>query len=333
MSKADNINKVIALIILLVLCLGCLGMGATGAFMRFKKLLDETKPTTDPIYKDFFQDGNLNFYSGSELAAEYECQSSYCGWAYERIDDGEYALKYYKQDTVRQYSDKIDNRYAFIVDGNPDETDPYYFAAGVKVYDIQAKAVIAEFKAIKNYGTTLFNNTYIAQDTNGKWGIIDLAYGKVNTDLEFDYDYIGIFYLADGEDNGTEPLKDISKYVVLQDGGWYVIDSSGTKLTARIPEPIQGYEGNMIVTGTDSMSIYNTNGSRLFSDGTNVLYSGRDLLTINNDTDIDLVDANTGESKWHYIYSNIRSVALQENGSKMEVAVNGMVDFSYDLNQ
>lgn len=330
-DKVDNINKVIAMVVLLILCIACLGMGITGAVVKFKALLDSTKPDTGPVLKDFFQDGKLNFYEGDELIAEYDCQSSFCGWAYQKIDDVNYALKYYEQEGVKQYTEKIDGRYAFIVDGDPSEDDQYYYLAGVKIYDVQEKKVIGEYNSIKNYGTTLLNNTYIAQDKNGKWGVIDLQDGKVNTDLNFEYDFIGIFYRGTTDDETSEPLKDVSKYVVLQDGGWYVIDSSGSKLTSRIPEPIQGYEGNIVIAGKDTYSAYNKNGSKLFTDGNNVIYTGKDVVSFNNDTDIEVIDALTGEARWQYSYSRISSVALEDYNANLNVVVNGITAYTYEL--
>lgn len=327
MKDADSVNKTIAMVILLILCILCLGMGLTGLVVYFKDTFFTTPELdTGPTVKSFFQDGNLNFYKGTDLVAEYKCESSFCGWAYEKVDDVNYSLKYYQDESIDQLSSLILDRYAFIVDGEKKEDDQYNYLLGVKLYDTQAKKVIGEYNSVKNYSSNLINNTFIVQDKNGKWGVIDIQDGKVNIDISFEYDFIGQFYR-----DPTESLDSISKYVVLENGSWYVIDSGGNKQSSGISEPIYGYEGDIIVAGKDSYSVYNKNGGRLFTNRDKVIFTGKNMLVFYNDKEIDLIDASNGSSVYSYTFSRIDSAKIEDSNSELRLVVNGSVIYTYKM--
>ena len=295
-SKKDKVSKILALIIFVLGFIASFGIAATGTFIRIKEFIESQKVETTYIHP-FSDEGKLWLYEGEELKMEYECKYDgvYCGYAYEFIDDESYKLLYYNDGSVNELSTLINGRYIFIVqtqnaakkqeeaekaqqqtiEENPNgETEAdieyfedtpteaeYYYDEKVDVLDTVDVKVVAQYSAIKNY-TILPENIYIAQNLQGKWGVIEFTDSGIKDVIPAQYDFIGIFTA----DNTVAPV-DYTAYVVLNNGQWSLIDKTGKQISSPIRDAIYGFDGETIVAKSDSetFNVYH-NGTKINKD-------------------------------------------------------------------
>lgn len=316
----DLVQKKIALIFLLLGLIVSLAIGLIGGVKAFLQFADQmTTPTSSSGIETTtpsFRDGNtLNFSNGKT----YTCSGGeVCGWAYEMIDDVNYSLKYLNDQSINMFDSLIDNRYAFIVDGEKSEED-YYRDINIKVYDTTEGKVIGEYFSIKNYSKSLYNNSFIAQNTNGKWGVINLADGIITNVIEFKYDYIGVFAKDINED-----LSSVDKLAVLESGQWSVINFNGEILQGPFVYKIIGYENNMVVVDKDGTvdAMLNGQGLYTFNNYKSVEFTGKNSIVFYNDTALVLVSSNTGQVEYRF-NGDARKVSLIENNAEVSIVIDG----------
>ena len=149
------------------------------------------------VNKDFYFNGFLYFYdeSGKEKG-RYECVSTDCGYVNTIIDDDEYNINYYEdgQEEKLAYSN---NDFALIQDN-----------AEIFVYSLKLNQRIVTFKAVKDYHAKINGEAIIAQNEEGKWGVLMLP--NMTTIIPYEYDFIGLANkLVDGKlDISTLIVKD-----------------------------------------------------------------------------------------------------------------------------
>lgn len=315
----DLVQKKIAFIILLVGFILSLVIGVIGGLKMFLTFADQmTTPQSniEQTTSSFYTDGKLNFSNGTT----YECQGSNCNWAYEMIDDVSYKMQYYNDGTINMFEGLIDDRYAFLVDGdNVGEEDTYYRGLGVKIYDTATSKVVDEYLAIKNYSKILYNKVYIVQAKTGKWGLINIIDGSATNVFEFKYDFIGVF----ARDN-TVDISAVDKFVVLENGKWSILDISGNVVSGPFDDKIVGYEGSMVVLTDDTkvyVNIFNSN-KYDYSSFKNVLFTNTEAVVLYNDTSLSVVSGLTGLELFTKI-GDMRDVSVKEDGDKFKLLISG----------
>lgn len=264
MKDIDAGNKKAALVILIIIFVISIVIAVTGSVKKFIDLLEITQEetlssnTTQPT--NFYQDGKLNFFDGSNLLGTYTCTGSYCNWAYEKIDDKNYNVQFYDDGKIDLLGSLINNRYAFITDSkNNDAEDPYHYDDGVKLYDVVNSKVVDEYVSVKNYSSNLQNNSFIVQNKEGKWGVINLN-DNVVTSIDFQYDYIGLFYI-----DSESQLSSVDTYIAYQSGNWVLLDISGQKVSTSFSDSIVGYQKEFVITynSNNKYSIYTKDGEKI----------------------------------------------------------------------
>ena len=189
---------------------------------------------------ELFYNNKLWFYDNNDkLINKYDCQNSNCNLAKSNMDlDIDYNINYYKDGTEEIIS-TINNKYAFIQDGEY-----------INLYDIELNKTIQTYLNIKNYNTTLTDNIFILQNKDNFWGILFVG-DIVNMVIPFEYDFIGL--KNDLDDN--KKLK-INNYIVKKENNWFLINSNNEKLTSDFETVITDYSDKYIVSNKDNIEIY-----------------------------------------------------------------------------
>ena len=337
-SKKDVVSKTIAFIIILLGFIASLGIAGIGSFTKIKELIDSQK--VEPVYiHSFFEEGKLWFYDASDnLIASYECNGVYCGFAYETIDDEGYALKYFNDGTINEIK-TIDDMYAFIIDVpapqtsenetaeqyTDNEENKYHYETKVQLFHLQSNKIVREYMAVKNY-SILPNRTFIVRNMDGKWGVIQFVGQEVNDIISAQYDYIGVF-------SPTEDLAptDYDKYVVLANGYWSLLDTTGKSVSTPLTEPIYGYEGETIVTKPSERvhHLYDFKGQKIYDynfEKTNITgkgyiiaYSegGIAIVVDNKGTVLAEAELMSGQTPTYEYDSTNKEVVVMASGSEM----------------
>ena len=198
----------------------------------------QTGTTTDPENKnhDFHFNNKLYFYNGGSLLGTYECSNDNCNYASPTIDDSKYSLNYYIKpiSSPGDKTNEVNNKYAFLVDGDEDE---------VIIYDFVNKNVIEKIAAVKDYGLALNDNYVILKNSSGKWGIKKMD-SSVSDVVDYKYDYIGV---AKNIDSETKNLKS-DLFVVKENDNWKIIDNTGEEKSDNMTNDIYDYTSKYIIT-------------------------------------------------------------------------------------
>ncbi|MGM9834988.1 MAG: hypothetical protein ACI31M_04345 [Bacilli bacterium] len=207
--------------------------------------------------QDFYQNGTLNFYDYGELLGQYVCKNpnGYCGWAYETVDDEEYNLKYYKDNSIDNVT-LISSRFAFLLD--EEEISDSYIDKDIILYDVIDSKEVGTYKGVKDYTVGINNSYYIVKDANGKWGVIQLTRDGLTDVIPFEYDYIGL-----QNDLNPSTNKVIANvFVVLKNNEWFIVDLNNTKLSKPLIHSIMNYNKDSIIVNYYSReSLFDFNGT------------------------------------------------------------------------
>lgn len=244
---------------------------------------------------EFYVDGKLHFYDeNGSLLSIYKCGTNECGYPTTIIDDDKYSINYYKdgQDSLIKYQNKL---FALIKDGNNNH-----------IYSMTLDKPLISYDSLKNYNTTLKNNLLIVSQNN-KWGVISLDTMQRIIDLK--YDFIGL--KNDIKDN----VLNTDKFIVLENDSWFLIDSSGNEISAKLKQEISDYNNSFIITKDNK--IYDYHGvSYLENIVTKNNYIVEDYLIVITDSNIMYVYKDN-------INKNIGTLLLNEyNNLSFEIANN-----------
>lgn len=243
----------IIIIVLLVISIPCSIIGIAYKFISSNKEI--TQPIKRPN-QEFYQNGTLNFYDYGELLGQYNCKNlnGYCGWAYETIDDDNYNLRYYNDESIDNIY-LVSNRYAFLLD--VPEILESYEDREIILYDLIDAKEVNTYKGVKDYSVGINNDYYIVKNEEDKWGVIQLTKNGLTEVIPFEYDYIGL-----QEDLSSLNSKIISNiFAVLKDNEWFLIDLNNSQLSRPVTTPIISYnKDSMIVNYYSKESLFNYQG-------------------------------------------------------------------------
>ncbi len=198
-----------------------------GVHKHNSSILDRDNPKHLPK-----KDGKLYFYDENDvLIGVYECKNANnCDHAVTSIDD-DVNMHYNGEGTNLPV---YNGSFAFVQDGN----EIYY-------YWLKDNSVVLNINSIKNYGVGISGGLLILQDEYLKYGLFDPNSGSFVIDPI--YDYMG---LIDG-DYDDEGKLNINKLIVEKDNSYYLIDETQNELSAKLADPIYGYDNDSIYTKTD----------------------------------------------------------------------------------
>ncbi len=265
------------------------------------------------VNKLFKFEGKLYFYEEGTLVGTYTCKSENCDYAMETMDDSNYNLDYYEDNTIDQIRGLINHRYAFITDNNVS-----------MLYDALDGVVVGEFNAIKNYTIGLANNRFIVMSPDNLWGVIDLNGNFPNLIISYQYNYIGVKKVLDE----TENTALASNYYLAYDGtNWKIINSSDTIMSVDFSESINSYDDNSIITLTNNIyKIYDYNQRRILDfDYKYAQYVGKLLLLIDFSNKVYLYDKSSGTM---LDKGNIMDVSSLEIKEDKDIYYDGELKFS-----
>lgn len=220
-------NKKIVLIVIIILLAIFAPLTVLGYIERAKNPTAKENPKHELYYKGYiwFYDSEDNYIN------KYQCKTETCELAKPTIDDDQYEISYYK-DGTDEYIPLINNKYAFIRDGDL-----------IYLYDITDDLrFLATLKSVKNYNTTIENHIYILQNENGLWGAF-----IVNDNVEsilppYEFNFIGL----KGALTSTNEIS--SNYFIVNKGSaWYLLDSIATQITTNYDYPIVNYTENYVL--------------------------------------------------------------------------------------
>ena len=221
-------NKKIVLITIIVLLCIFLPLTVIGFIFKDNKNLLDENPKHDLYYK-----GKIWFYDKDDkFLSNYECKTELCELSKPIINDDDYGIEYFKGN--KETVDVEDNAYTFITDG-----------AVIYLYNVINGSTLQSYKAIKNYNTEVFNNSYIIQNNDGLWGVLNIG-SVLSVVLPFEYDFVGLT-------NNVDPagVLNSNKFIVLKDSKWYLVDNTNSAITGYIQEPIVDYTDSFVVSKND----------------------------------------------------------------------------------
>ena len=168
----------------------------------------------------------------------YSCENKtgYCNYAYNYVNDNKYALNYYQgSNNYLTFS----NNYVFIMD-SPTTFDYRKLVEYPKViiYDKETGKKL-KVAGLNNYGIGLNSDYYIGLTDTGKYTLF-IINQTIKRVFDEEYDFIGV---ANHLENGK---LDSSKFVVLKDNKWKMIDGNNKALTAEFETPIYDYNDTVI---------------------------------------------------------------------------------------
>lgn len=310
-------NRKAAFIIIIVLLVVSIPCSIIGIAYKF---ISSNKEITQPIKRpnqEFYQNGTLNFYDYGELLGQYNCKNlnGYCGWAYETIDDDNYNLRYYNDESIDNIY-LVSNRYAFLLD--VPEILESYEDREIILYDVIDAKEVNTYKGVKDYSVGINNDYYIVKNDADKWGVIQLTRKGLTEVIPFEYDYIGL-----QEDLNSLTSKIISNiFAVLKNDEWYLIDLNNSQLSKPVATPIINYnKDSMIVNYYSKESLFNYQGIvQLGGQAYNHIEYVKDYVGyIDNNNNYSVVDYNNGNSitEDSYYVNNYKDIELvkKEDGS------------------
>lgn len=178
----------------------------------------------------------------------YVCENKtgYCNYAYNYINDSKYALNYYKgTNNFVTFS----NGYVFLMDSpttfNAARNNEY---PKTILYSTTSGSKL-QVMGLNNYGLGFNGDYYIGIMEDGKYTIfyINQLVRKV---LEDEYDFIGVAnHITDGK-------LDSSKFAVLKNNKWQLIDIENTALTEELDNPIYDYSDYSIALYSETTNKY-----------------------------------------------------------------------------
>lgn len=180
----------------------------------------------------------------------YSCVNAngYCAYARNYLEDKTYKTNYYQIDSYSYVT--VSGDYVFIVDTNmTTDGNTYEDNAGVILYNLKTKEK-TNVMGIKNYTVGIDNNYYIIANLNNKYGIFTFT-DTINPIIDYKYDFIGLI------NKQVDEKLDSSKFVVLENSNWKLIDINDNTLTANFSQPIYDYnDSHVILTLGGSYKIY-----------------------------------------------------------------------------
>lgn len=200
-----------------------------------------------------YKNGTLIFLNdGKKEIGKYTCKNKdekKCYVAFKSNEDDFIGDQYLNQDgsKLETRSSIINGNFVFVVDNKKGAKDD------IILYDIKAKKDLGEYKLVKQ--SAINKNAIVLKDKDDKYGIIDLSGDKVNTLVNFVYDYAGLI--------NNEMAN---KYAVInKNGKYYITDFNEKLLSSGFNEKIVDYNDNFIVTKSleNNYKIYNYEGTEL----------------------------------------------------------------------
>lgn len=217
--------------------------------------LNEGRISSSLAYLDYFN-GKLYFYNGdNNLLGSYTCENK------NNISDDTSSLNHCMVASESFYADNdlekdqsgnlgilpiYNERYVFIQDSKNPQED-----SNIVLYDLKENAVKSKYKSIDaasynkadKIGFVSANNTHIiAENKNGKVGIIRMNYDKVEGVKGFDFDHIERSELY---------------YITHNESGYQLMDHSGNMLSSAVTNKIRNFDTDSgYLTVKDSSSKY-----------------------------------------------------------------------------
>lgn len=181
------------------------------------------------LYPEKIEECDVTLVDGSCYVCENP--TGYCGYAYNYVNDNKYSLNYY-QGTNKYISSSPG--FVFLMD-TPTSFDKNNILVYPKViaYNTTTKNKI-NLVGLNNYGIGLKDNYYIGIDDHGKYSIYYINQ-MVRRSFADTYDFIGVA-------NHVENSKlDSSKFAVLANNEWKLIDASNNALSRTFQDAIYDY--------------------------------------------------------------------------------------------
>lgn len=200
--------------------------------------------------------GRILYPSNAPLACDikltdgacYTCtnKEGYCNYAYNYVNDSKYALNYYKGINnfitfSKGYVFLMDTPLTFNVNNNIEypKTIMYSTASNSKL----------EVTGLNNYGIGFNGDYYIGIMDNGKYTLFRINQ-LAQKAIEDEYDFIGAAgHLVDGK-------LDSSKFAVLKNNKWQLINTENTALTSEFENPIYDYSDYAVALYNETSNKY-----------------------------------------------------------------------------
>lgn len=236
-------NRKLTLGIILTLLLIFLPITIFSTTMHIKL----SKPVDENPNKQFKINNKLYFYNDSkELLGTYTCEhpDGYCDYA---VFKNEFTTSLYEyQPESLTKTSLINNTFAFIMDCETTKIGE----APIILYDVLNSRAYQKYSEVKNYGIGIENNYYIVKSIDKEtWGLIQVS-NDIKEKISPKYDYIGLSNTLN-KNNKIES----SRFAVLENNNWKLVDSDGKDLTTTYDKDIVSYDDKYIVL-TDENQMY-----------------------------------------------------------------------------
>lgn len=268
-TKKQRILLIVAAILLIILL-------AIGIFFLVKSITK--KPVEEPKVDVIIQEENYRYENGhliflnsnKEEIGSYTCQNqneNLCFVAYYSGEDQfDIEQKLYVDNTkILKRSSIENNNYVFIND-NPKES-----STEVLLYNIKENKEEDKYQLVKDVVNK--ENLVIIKNNDNKYGIIDLSKEKVETAVDFSYDYLA-------------SISNFSGYISIQSNRPILIDENGKNTSKAFLGEIKNVKNNYVKVLMDSgkYEVYDFNGSKVFNESYDYVELYDDYAALINDS-------------------------------------------------
>lgn len=250
----------------------------------------------------------------------YNCEykNGYCNFAINYNDDARYSLNYYKESDGAFVS--VAPNYAFIADTDKVTSSGYADNTIIKALDLTTNNA-QNFMGVKNYNIGISGGIYFVLNDQGKWAMARIDQ-QITTLTNFEYDYIG------AHNKIVEGVLDGTRFAVLKDNQWMIIDSSGSVVSTPLSEQIYDYNDYYIATnsGNGTYSLYSYGGAPLTNTKFTYVYFIDKYIGVIDETAAFMVYNQNGNVVSN-TYDNISpsSVSMENGENGVSVYVNGVL--------
>lgn len=265
------------------------------------------------VNKLFKYEGKLYFYDEGILVGTYTCETTACDYAKETIDDNNYVLDYYEDNSIEPITGLYNHRYVFISDT----------ADKVILYDALKEEIISEFLAVKNYTIGLENDRFIVKLDNNLWGVIDLSGEFPNRIISYQYNYIGVQNQIIND--GLKLESDL--FAVYVNNAWKIVNSQEVLLSTDFTEPIFKYDNNSVITKQNNMyHLYDYSAKKILEkDYKYANYLDKYFLLVDNANIVYTYEKSNGFLSEKGYIRDISSIEIKDN---KDVYYDGSLKFS-----
>ena len=299
-------DKKTLVVILILLCFSIF-CAAKGIALNKKGYVVDDNKNKDYIYKN-----SIYIYKNNQLLNKYDCQGN-CTEAISTIENEKYPINIYHLGNSENLKN-LNNDYALFKE---DEK--------IKVYNYNFKKVLIEYDEINNYNVKHTDPILIVKK-DGKYGVLSLK--NMSPILQVKYDYIAI------PNKVTDDVLDTSKFIVNEEGNWYIMDKDKKYNEIPFTDPIIDFNDKYIITKNNlgiQINDYSKNTYLNDISKKGVYCIGKYILIISNENTIYVYDDLQNNFITSLEIPNYQKIDFKMVNKMIEIYIDGKIDKTINI--